>query len=67
VGKANFTEDFKLDAVKQILERRQSVADVSQRLEVCLRVGRKRCWRFRSKSSAAGVRWAISNARVRSH
>jgi transposase len=32
MGKANFTEDFKLDAIKQITERGHSVADVSKRL-----------------------------------
>jgi transposase len=31
MGKANFTEDFRLDAIKQITERGRSVADVSQR------------------------------------
>jgi transposase len=34
MGKGNFTEDFKLDAIKQITERGYSVADVSQRLGV---------------------------------
>jgi len=32
--KGNFTEDFKLDAIRQITERGHSVADVSQRLGV---------------------------------
>jgi transposase len=32
MGKGNFTEDFKLDAIKQIAERGHSVADVSKRL-----------------------------------
>ena len=32
MGKGNFTEDFKLDAIKQIVERGHSVADVSSRL-----------------------------------
>jgi transposase len=31
MGKANFTEDFRLDATKQMTERGHSVADVSQR------------------------------------
>ena len=34
MGKGNFTEDFRLDAVKQITERGHSVADVSKRLGV---------------------------------
>ena len=34
MGKGNFTEDFKLDAIKQITERGHSVADVSKRLGV---------------------------------
>ena len=29
MGQGNFTEDFKLDAIKQITERGHSVADVS--------------------------------------
>ena len=32
--KGNFTEDFRLDAIKQITERRHSVAYVSKRLGV---------------------------------
>ena len=32
MGKANFTEEFKLDAPKQITKRGYSVADVSNRL-----------------------------------
>jgi transposase len=34
MGQGNFTEDFRLDAIKQILERGHSVADVSKRLGV---------------------------------
>lgn len=34
MGKTNFTEEFKLDAIRQITERGHSVADVSQRLGV---------------------------------
>jgi transposase-like protein len=34
MGQGNFTEDFKLDAIKQITERGHSVADVSKRLGV---------------------------------
>ena len=34
MGKENFTEDFRLDAIKQITERGYSVADVSKRLGV---------------------------------
>jgi transposase len=34
MGKGNFTEDFKQDAIKQITERGHSVADVSKRLGV---------------------------------
>ena len=34
MGKAGFTEDFKIDAIKQITERGHSVADVSRRLGV---------------------------------
>ncbi|WP_374807254.1 IS3 family transposase [Pseudochrobactrum kiredjianiae] len=34
MGKANFTDEFKLDAIKQITERGYSVADVSRRLGV---------------------------------
>jgi transposase len=32
MGQGNFTEDFKLEAIKQITERGHSVADVSKRL-----------------------------------
>ena len=34
MGNARFTEDFKIDAIKQITERGHSVADVSKRLGV---------------------------------
>ena len=34
MGQSRFTEDFKTDAIKQITERGQSIADVSQRLGV---------------------------------
>ncbi len=34
MGKDNFTEDFKRDAVRQITERGYRVADVSERLGV---------------------------------
>lgn len=34
MGKANFTEEFKTDAIKQITERGYSVGEVSQRLGV---------------------------------
>lgn len=34
MGKANFTDEFKLDAIKQITEHGYSVADVSRRLIV---------------------------------
>jgi transposase len=34
MGQGNFTEDFKVDAIKQITERGHSVADVSKRLGV---------------------------------
>lgn len=34
MGKSNFTDEFKLDAIKQITERGFSVADVSRRLIV---------------------------------
>jgi transposase len=34
MGKSNFTEEFKLDAIKQITERGYAVADVSKRLGV---------------------------------
>ena len=34
MGHSRFTEDFKIDAVKQITERGYSVGDVSQRLGV---------------------------------
>ena len=34
MGQGNFTEDFRLDAIKQIMERGHSVADVSKRLGV---------------------------------
>jgi transposase len=34
MGRGNFTEDFKSDAIKQITERGHSVADVSKRLGV---------------------------------
>jgi transposase len=34
MGKPRFTEDFKIDAIKQITERGHSVADVSTRLGV---------------------------------
>ena len=32
MGKANFTEEFKCDAVRQITERGYPVSEVSQRL-----------------------------------
>ena len=34
MGKPRFTEDFKIDAIKQITERGHSVVDVSKRLGV---------------------------------
>jgi transposase len=34
MGKGNFTEEFRIDAVKQVTERGYSVADVSRRLGV---------------------------------
>lgn len=34
MGKGNFTDEFRLDAIKQITERGYSVADVSKRLSV---------------------------------
>jgi len=34
MGKPRFTEEFKIDAIKQITERGYSVADVSKRLGV---------------------------------
>ena len=34
MGKANFSDDFKRDAVRQITERGYPVAEVSQRLGV---------------------------------
>ena len=34
MGKPMFTEEFKIDAIKQITERGYSVADVSKRLGV---------------------------------
>jgi len=34
MGKSNFTDEFKIDAVKQITERGYSVSDVSRRLGV---------------------------------
>lgn len=34
MGRGNFTEDFKSDAIRQITERGHSVADVSKRLGV---------------------------------
>jgi transposase len=34
MGKGNFTDEFKLEAIKQITERGYSVADVSKRLGV---------------------------------
>ena len=37
MGQGNFTEDFRLDAIKQITERGHSVADVSKRLGVSTR------------------------------
>lgn len=37
MGKPRFTEDFKIDAIKQITERGYSVADVSKRLGVSTR------------------------------
>ena len=45
MGQGNFTEDFRLDAIKLITERGHSVADVSKRLGVsthCLYSGMKR-------------------------
>jgi transposase len=34
MGQSNFTDDFRLDAIKHITERGHSVADVSTRLGV---------------------------------
>ncbi|MBX8827415.1 transposase [Ochrobactrum sp. SFR4] len=34
MGKGNFTDEFRRDAIKQITERGYSVADVSKRLGV---------------------------------
>ena len=34
MGQGNFTEDFKLDAIRQITQRGHSVSDVSKRLGV---------------------------------
>lgn len=34
MARAHFTDDFKIDAVKQITERGYSVAEVSKRLDV---------------------------------
>ena len=34
MARPNFTEEFKIDAIKQITERGYSVADVSKRLGV---------------------------------
>jgi transposase len=34
MGKGNFTEEFRIDAVKQVTKRVYSVADVSRRLGV---------------------------------
>ena len=34
MGHPRYTEDFKIDAIKQITERGHSIADVSQRLGV---------------------------------
>ena len=34
MGRGNFTEEFRLDAINQIRERGHSVADVAQRLGV---------------------------------
>ncbi|MGJ8530215.1 transposase, partial [Maritalea sp.] len=34
MGKPRFTEEFKIDAIKQITERGHAVADVSHRLDV---------------------------------
>ena len=34
MGHPRFTEDFRIDAIKQITERGHSIADVSQRLGV---------------------------------
>ena len=38
MGRGNFTEDFKRDAVAQIVERGYRVAEVSQRLRVVERL-----------------------------
>ncbi len=53
MGKGNFTEDFKRDAVAQITERGSPVAEVSQRLGVSqhsLYAGKRKF----SKASGAG-------------
>ncbi len=34
MGHPRFTDDFRIDAIKQITERGHSIADVSQRLGV---------------------------------
>jgi transposase len=52
-GKGNFTEDFKLDAIKQITERGHFVADVSKRLGV--NTHSLYSWRKRYAASGAVV------------
>ena len=63
MGQGNFTEDFKLDAIKQITERGHSVADVSKRLGVSTHS--LYSWRKRYAASAPVVVKEDQSAEIR--
>jgi len=63
MGQGNFTEDFKLDAIRQITERGHSVADVSKRLGVSTHS--LYSWRKRYAASAPVVMKEDQSAEIR--
>ena len=63
MGQGNFTEDFKLDAIKQITERGHSVADVSKRLGVSTHS--LYSWRKRDAASTPVVMKEDQSAEIR--
>lgn len=52
MGKGSFTDDFKIDAIKQITERGYSVTDVSRRLGVNTHSLYSRLKRYNASSKA---------------
>jgi transposase len=63
MGQGNFTEDFKLDAIKQIAERGHTDADVSKRLGVSTHS--LYSWRKRYAASAPIVVKEDQSAEIR--